>query len=225
MIAHQRVGGSSRLIVASLFLVLVLGALRLPAPFTGDQALFTTAGEAITAGAKLYRDIWDIKQPGIFFFYQAAGRLFGFTEVGVHLFELFYQLAFALVLVRTLSRYFESRAALALVPLLTVGFYYAISDDWSLTQLEALAGFPLYVCLWSALRASERGQQASAFQHKVDVLILVSCPAQPLKKPNQADLVLRRMYLKHVPLETRQARPEPVEELVRQRQHASRTQG
>ena len=50
----------------------------------------------------LYRDFWDVKQPGIYLFYLVGGSVLGYSEVALHLFELAYQLAFAVVLIVTL---------------------------------------------------------------------------------------------------------------------------
>src|SRR6478672_5676630 len=110
--------------------VLTIGALYLPQPFDGDQALFATGAWEMSRGAVLYRDFWDIKQPGIFLFYLLAGKLFGFHEVGIHAFELLYMMAFAVVMLVTLRRYYENRSVGALVPLLSVGVYYVISGSW-----------------------------------------------------------------------------------------------
>jgi hypothetical protein len=49
--------------------------------------MFATAAIEPREGGGLYTDFSDIKQPGIFLFL-AAGMSFGFTEGGVHLFEL-----------------------------------------------------------------------------------------------------------------------------------------
>ena len=91
-----------RLELASLGVILVLGAVHLPYPFGGDQALFTIGARELDRGAVLYRDFWDFKQPAIFWFYWLAGRLFGFDEVGVHALELVYFLLLAAVLLLTL---------------------------------------------------------------------------------------------------------------------------
>ena len=78
----------------ALCVVVLAGGLCLAWPFWGDQALFTVYSREMTEGAVLYRDLFDVKQPGIFLFYAAGGLLFGFTEIGIHLFELVYWLAF-----------------------------------------------------------------------------------------------------------------------------------
>jgi len=78
-------------------------------PFGSDQALFTLYGRQLAHGAVLYRDLFDMKQPGIFLFYTSAEVLFGFTEVGIHLFELAYWFAFSLFALVAVRPYFTTR--------------------------------------------------------------------------------------------------------------------
>ncbi len=149
--------------------IVLIGVIDLPKPFSPDQAFFTIGAWKIDHGAVLYRDYWDIKQPGIFFFYLAAGKLFGFDEIGIHAFELLYMAAFALILVITLWEYFESPWSNGLVALLTVGFYYCVSriphaGQDTLTQVEGLVGFPMFLCLWFASRAAgKKGYSGNLF--------------------------------------------------------------
>lgn len=150
-------GPRSRLELAALGGVLLLGLGHLPYPFGGDQALFTVGAVELERGAVLYRDFWDYKQPAIYWFYWLAGRLFGFHEVGVHTLELLYFLALAVILLVTLRPRFRSSFVLALVPLLTVGHYYVVSDAWHLTQVEGLVSLPLYLAAWLTARPLGRG--------------------------------------------------------------------
>jgi hypothetical protein len=143
-----------------LLIVTVMGSTRLLETFWGDQALFVVYAEEINRGALLYRDVWDLKQPGIFLFYLTGGKLFGFTEFGIHLFELLYWLMFSIILSISLEDYFRSPFFAKLTPLMTVGFYYAICGSLHLTQVEGLVGFPLYLSLWATVRAVE-SQSAS----------------------------------------------------------------
>jgi hypothetical protein len=138
--------------------VALLGLGHLAYPFSGDQALFAIAARDLDHGAVLYRDVWDFKQPGIFAFYWAAGRLLGFDEMGIHALELAWMLALSLVLVVTLRRWTSSSFAAGLAPLLTVGNYYAISESWHLTQVEGLVGLPMYLALWYASTEARPGR-------------------------------------------------------------------
>lgn len=135
--------------------VLLLGILNLMQPLAWDQAMFALGAKLMHHGGVLYRDYWDPKQPGMFFFYELSGALFGFDAVGVHALELIALLGLALVLLITLRGRFEHRWIASLTPLLTVGWYYAVTSDWHLTQIESVVGLPLYLCGWWALRAAE----------------------------------------------------------------------
>ncbi len=148
------------LVLAIVFLV---GLVHLSYPFDGDQALFTVGASEMSRGAVLYRDFWDLKQPAIFGFYLVAGRLFGFNEPGIHLFELLYLVAFSATLQVTLKSYYEHPALASLAPLLTVGAYYGISGSWHLTQVEGLVGFPVFVSLWFASTPARDGRRAARF--------------------------------------------------------------
>jgi len=135
-----------------------MGLMHLSFPFAWDQAVFVMGAEVVAHGGALYRDFWDSNQPGIFFFYAAAGRLFGFTEAGIHALELILLLVLAVAIVVGLRKSFIHPISLALAPVLVVGYQYAITSDWHLTQKESLVGVPLFLALLFALRGSEREQ-------------------------------------------------------------------
>jgi hypothetical protein len=137
----------------ALALVAVAGGLCLALPFWGDQALFTIYGRELTRGAVLYRDVFDVKQPGIFVFYAIGGSLFGFTEVGIHLFELIYWLAFSVFVVKALRPYFSAPWAPPLVPVFTIVVYYFSAGLLDLTQVEILVAFPILLAWWLIDRA------------------------------------------------------------------------
>jgi hypothetical protein len=148
---------SSRIDVAVFAGILLLGLGRLPAPFTGDQALNMLMGEVIAHGGAPYVDLWDLKHPGIFLSFAAGGSLFGFNEIGIHLFELLWMLALALAVRVTAGHFLESRVAIHLAPAFTVGLYYAVASSLHLTQAEVLVGLPLLLSLASAAAAVRPG--------------------------------------------------------------------
>jgi hypothetical protein len=149
---------SSSLSVHVLGLVVLAGTLCLPRPFGFDQALFGVFGRQLTRGAVLYRDIFDIKQPGIFVFYAAGGSLFGFTEVGIHAFELAYWIAFSVFSSLALRAYFTTDWAARFVPALTVVVYYLYATV-DLTQIEVVVAFAILLAWWLIDRA-EPGTRA-----------------------------------------------------------------
>ena len=138
----------TRLIVIALVIgvIAILGLSRLADPFTGDQALFLQGARAMARGAVLYREFWDIKPPGIFLFYYVAGRLFGFSEMGVHSFELLWMILFAAILMSAVSKSFGNRIA-CLTALFTICPYYLLGSFWDLTQPEAIVALPMFVVL------------------------------------------------------------------------------
>lgn len=157
----ENAGNSRRLDLLTVGLTALIGLIHLPYPFGGDQALFTIYARKLNQGAVLYRDLWDVKQPGIYVFYLLAGKLFGFTEVGVHAFELVYLICFSTVLIFCCRGYFRSWWAASLVPLFTVALYYGIADSNHLTQLEPLVGFPLFLsCYWISRAAQTEERPA-----------------------------------------------------------------
>lgn len=132
----------------ALALVALAGGLCLAMPFWGDQALFTIYGRALAHGAVLYRDVFDVKQPGVFWFYALGGSVFGFTEVGIHLFELIYWLAFSVFALVALRRHFTTRWGASLVPVFTIVVYYLYAGLLDMTQIEILVAFPILVTWW-----------------------------------------------------------------------------
>lgn len=157
--APPRAGWSSLewMVLAICF---ALGVLNLWNPFTYDQALFAMGADRLLHGGLLYRDYWDTKQPGIFWFFALGIRLFGLSEEGVHLLELAWFTAFAAVLIGSLRRAFDHRWGPSAAALLVVGFYWAITRDWHQTQPEGLVQLPLFVATWWALEAAREPRGA-----------------------------------------------------------------
>lgn len=142
---------------AAIAVVAALGVLRLWAPLDGDQALFLLGARALDHGGVLYVDVWDVKQPGIFWFYLAAGRLFGFTFEGVRLLELAWNLVFAVVLATAVRPLLRRCWLAALAPLALFVPYYAQVHPLESVQVESLAGLPLF--LTAALLSGGRGER------------------------------------------------------------------
>ena len=134
--------------VLALLIVGLIALFSLRDGFSGDQSLFLIYSKAINNGAILYRDVWDIKQPAIFVFYLIGGKLFGFTEIGIHLLEIIYWLGLSLILITGLRGYFTNPLFAVLTPFFTIGVYYSVSGSLHLTQAEGLVCFPLFMSLW-----------------------------------------------------------------------------
>jgi hypothetical protein len=131
-------------LIGALFLVLLVGLLHLPFPFGGDQALFNLGARDMAEGHTLYGDFWELNQPGIYIFYLAGGSAFGFTEIGIHLFELLYWLAFC-ISAWLLLRHTLLPILAIWMPAGAVVAYYLASGPLHLTQKEMIVSFPLLV--------------------------------------------------------------------------------
>ncbi len=153
--------GYSALDAAVIVVIIVLGLVNLPMPFSGDQALATVIARGIGRGGVLYADSWDLRQPGVYLFHLAGGSLFGYSELGIHLFEVTYLTAFGIVLQVTLRGRFAHRQVASLVPLATVGVYWAAAGSWDLTQPEILVAFPLYVAMWTTWEVGGAAPQSA----------------------------------------------------------------
>jgi hypothetical protein len=141
----------------SLLVLAGVGWAAAGTPFRGDQALFAQYAERMHAGAVLYRDLWELTNPGVFWFYQLAGALFGFSEDGIHLFEWLWWVAFVQV-VSFAAKRSHGLTRWPLAPAVLVGgvyFFTSCSDPSHLTKAEGLAAFPLFAAGWLACMAVE----------------------------------------------------------------------
>ncbi len=146
-----------RRFLLSMLIMAVVGWAAAGTPFRGDQALFTEDARRLHDGAVLYHDVWDVTNPGVFWFYEAAGTGFGFSEDGIHLFEWLYWVAF----VQGVSFAVKRGHGLTRWPLapavLVGGVYYltSCSDPSHLTKAEGLVAFPLFLTAWLACAATK----------------------------------------------------------------------
>ncbi len=133
--------------------VVAIGAVNLYYPLGPDQAIIFYGSKLLDQGAIYYAEYWDNKQPGLYVFYLLAGRAFGFSEFGIHLFELLWLLAFTAVLMVTLRGAFRLRWLSAFVPVATIGVYYGMAGENQLTQLEFLVSLPLFAQVLCLLKS------------------------------------------------------------------------
>ena len=128
-------------------------------PYGGDQALFALGAHHILAGDMLYRDFWDLKQPGIFWFFAAARLVFGPGPTAVHLLETIWFLSLTCALFVAARRWFDTPQMRVLLPVVAAVYAQLALTTESATQVESLAALPLFVSLWlvvEALRGTPR---------------------------------------------------------------------
>jgi hypothetical protein len=130
-----------------LLIILLAGMTNLAFPFSGDQALFTLGAQALSRGEILYRDFWDIKQPGIYWFFHLAGALFDYNEIGIHIAELLWFMGLACIISIAMRSRFRISWMGDVTALLTVFAYFAVCGTSHLTQVEGLVSLPLFLAL------------------------------------------------------------------------------
>ncbi|MGI9369061.1 MAG: hypothetical protein ACR2O2_09500 [Ruegeria sp.] len=138
--------------------VIVLGflaATRLLYPLDGDGALFLTAARIIDDGGVLYVDFWDVKQPGIFYFYWLAGNIFEFTFLGVQFFQLVYWAVIGTAVCILIRPYFVHPWIAVLVPFVFLATYYAYAGTNHHAQVEIIASGPLFLSAICLAKATE----------------------------------------------------------------------
>lgn len=192
--------------VTGLAIVAVFGALKLALPAGRDSAVFLWMAEQMNTGARLYADVWDVKQPGIFAFYYGAGKLLGFTPTGIHIVELAWQLCFAALMVAALRSHFEHRWLATVAPVASLCSFYVFCQSHQQAQVEGLVGLPLFVVAWVSAVAwhSGRGRTLGFFAGGLAAavvtafkLVLVPIPVAFIAAASLAHL-RRREHPRHI---------------------------
>src|SRR5258705_12155244 len=75
------------LIVVSVVAIIFFISQILMFRYGRDQGIFVMVSDAILHGRMPYRDAWDFKPPGIFFFFTLARFLFGSHQIGIRVVE------------------------------------------------------------------------------------------------------------------------------------------
>jgi hypothetical protein len=91
-------------------------------------------------GSVLYRDIWDPKQPGVFYFYLLAGYVFGFSQQGANALLLLVLLLGGVVGAIYLRKTQLATKYAWLFPAFAVGYFYLLANIRIIGQVEAIVG-------------------------------------------------------------------------------------
>lgn len=111
-------------------------------PFGRDQAVFAVGARTMADGGALYRDVWDVKPPGIFYLYRLGHALFGVSEAGIRLFEIVWMAGLCVVFGLFTRLVLPLRAAIPAC--LIAAFHLLIGGYWNTAQTETFAA--LFVC-------------------------------------------------------------------------------
>ena len=100
-------------------------------PLQTDTGMWAYIGSRLLDGARLYRDLWESKPPGIYYSFAAVIRLFGEDSVTALLWLDAVVSVAVLALTYRVARRFASRpAAAGAVCLLSVVFCHRVLADW-----------------------------------------------------------------------------------------------
>jgi len=145
--------GCGLLALAALGAILL--APTLTYPLGRDQGVFAAAADIIRRGGVPYRDIWDVKPPGIFYLYHASFALFGRSALAPRILDLLWTLATAVCLWSVGRRFFSPLAAAA-VALFFLLRYVAGNSFWNTAQPDGFASLPLLLAAAALLGAERR---------------------------------------------------------------------
>ena len=149
----------------SVGLLLLLGAALLAPmlvyPFGSDHGSFATTADVLRRGGTLYREVWEIKPPGIYYLFAAAFATFGRSMSAVRLLDLLWTLAAAGVLAlvgwRLLSWWAGVIGAFCFLTFYALGF-----DYWHTAQCDGFTSLPLALAALVVLIAEERRSKSLA---------------------------------------------------------------
>jgi 4-amino-4-deoxy-L-arabinose transferase-like glycosyltransferase len=163
--------GSGRWLALALGLVLLMAIPNLSYPIGRDQATYCVIGRGLLDGARLYRDLWDNKPPGIFYLYAAIVKIFGPAMWSIGLLDIFWMMAISVCIFRFTERtlgkiaaflavlvnaamhiragYWDAGQPEAFLMLFIFGSYFLLSDHSRGMKLkELLAGVLFAAAFW-----------------------------------------------------------------------------
>ena len=127
---------------------------------SSDQALFMAMAEAIRSGATLYVDVWDNKQPGIFWFYAIAGDVFASGWSGLRVLYTLWLATAATLLSAALWVALPGTRAWMFGPVLTLGVAMLRANSETVGQVEDLIALPVAAIVLGCVLPDRNGRPA-----------------------------------------------------------------
>lgn len=125
-------------------------------PRTGnDSPLFALAGQAILEGGVPYRDVWDVKGPGVYLINALALLLVGKSALGARIFDFAWQLLTAWLAGAIAFRIYR-RESVRFVVLFAYLIYYYSQNFWSWLQSDSYSSLPLAAGFLGMLMGMEK---------------------------------------------------------------------
>ena len=144
--------------LAGLAVVFLRALPNLRYPIGRDQATYCVIGQGLLRGQLLYRDLWDIKPPGIFYIYMVIVRVFGHVMWSIGLVDIIWLLTISTCIFYFAKRYLGAPAAVVAMASnalwhCSFGYIHAAQSETFITLLVFIA----YFTLMSAQQENWRG--------------------------------------------------------------------
>jgi len=144
--------------IAGLVVVLLRALPGLRYPIGRDQASFCMIGQGLLHGQFLYRDLWDIKPPGILYIYAAIVKIFGPVMWSVGVVDIIWLLIISICIFGFAKHYLGAPAAAVAMGSNALwhcswGYIHAAQSETFITLFVFMA----YFILMSAQRENWRG--------------------------------------------------------------------
>jgi hypothetical protein len=163
---HATDQGSRAWWAAILIFVFFQALPNLSYPIGRDQATYCVIGEGLLRGQALYRDLWDIKPPGIYYTYALIVKLFGQVMWSVGLVDVLWLLATSYGIIRYARIFVGPTAA---------GVAAAVNACWHCRAGYVHAAQPetfLVLCAFAGYFVITSGGGAIWFRHFTAGLLL-----------------------------------------------------
>lgn len=129
-----------RILGCCIILILLLPTLFFP--LGADHFTFLRGGELVMNGGKMYVDYYDQKPPLIYYVFGIGGQMFGYTELGMRIFDFLFQL----IIIASLLYILKKRTGKDSVGFVVASFYslsYTTMNASVTLQCESFAGLAL----------------------------------------------------------------------------------
>jgi len=142
---------------AALLAALVVAAVpTLLYPLTRDQGIYAYIADVMMDGGVPYRDVWELKPPGVYFAYQLAFSLFGRSEFAIRLFDVLYTLVSAASVYLLAWEVFRDRCIAVGAAWIYAFSYYLLVHFHSAATPEAFMTPFLVVGVYGVVRGVQR---------------------------------------------------------------------
>jgi 4-amino-4-deoxy-L-arabinose transferase-like glycosyltransferase len=131
---------------------LLLGSTTVFYSWTGSTSIYSYIAYHILDGGVAYRDAWDIKGPGVYYFFALGHGLFGPSPMAFRILEVFWETGAALALAALALRIYGTQAAGMVAGVGYVVLYFS-QNFWNFGISDGLLTFPLAIAYLLTVRA------------------------------------------------------------------------